>query len=58
MISQELLDKFKKLYEEHFNIVLTDQEATEAATDLVNLMKVLLKPEPKERSHNETFTTV
>lgn len=52
MISKELLDKFKKLYLEQFNITLTEEEATGMATDLVNLMKVILKPEPKP--HSET----
>lgn len=47
MISKELLDKFKKLYQEKFNITLTDEETTEMATNLVNLMKILLKPDPK-----------
>lgn len=67
MISQELLDKFKKLYLEQFNITLTEEEATGMATDLVNLMKVILKPEPKrpekagtpivERGDCETYKT-
>lgn len=47
MISNELLDKFKKLYKEKFDVTLTDEQATKAATDLVNLMRVLLKPDPK-----------
>lgn len=63
MVSPELLDKFKNLYKEQFDIKLTDEEATEMATSLVNLMKILVKPIPKseinelvtkERSPDET----
>ena len=46
MVSRELLDKFKMIYKEEFNVVITDEEATEMSTELVNLMKVLLKPAP------------
>ncbi len=56
MISKELLQKFKTLYQEQFNISLTDEEATKMATDLVNLMRVLLKPDPKpttDEAHQE-----
>ncbi len=64
MIDKELQEKFKKLYHEKFNIALSDEEATAMATDLVNLMKVLLKPTSKtnsvlisheERRHHETI---
>lgn len=67
MISNEILDKFKQLYQEKFGVILTDEEATQMATDLVNLMRVLLKPDPepaskepdlKERSENETIRTL
>lgn len=50
MITKELLEKFKKLYQEQFNISLTDEDATKMATDLVNLMRILLKPEPSLNS--------
>jgi len=50
MIDNELREKFKKLYFEKFNIALSDEEATVMATDLVNLVKVLLKPVPKPNS--------
>ncbi len=50
MISKELLDKFKKLYKEKFDINLTDEQATKMATDLVNLMRVLLRPNPKPKA--------
>lgn len=64
MVSKEILEKFKKLYKEKFNISLTDEETTQMATDLVNLMRVLLEPEDElnenkseqtERRHDETI---
>ena len=66
MITNEIREKFKKLYYEKFNITLSNEEATEMATDLINLMEVLLKPEskpnpiktyPEERSQDETIRT-
>lgn len=48
MVSKESLEKFKMLYQAKYNISLTDEEATQMATDLVNLMQVLLKPDPTE----------
>ena len=46
MISTELLDKFKKLYEEKYNIILNEEEALKMATDFLNLMKILMRPDP------------
>ncbi len=48
MVSGEMLEKFKKLYLNKYNVLLTDEEATEMTTALVNLMKILLKPEPSK----------
>lgn len=52
MVSRELLDKFKMIYKEDFNVILSDEEATEMSTELVNLMKVLLKPDPIPRTED------
>ena len=60
MISNEMLEKFKKLYLEKYNISLTNEEATRMATDLVNLMRILLKPDnpsQEERRQYETLAT-
>jgi hypothetical protein len=61
MISNELLEKLKKIYQAKFNVSLTNEEATQMATDIVNLMKVLLEPEPQEIKEegrqDETITT-
>jgi hypothetical protein len=66
MISKEILEKFKTLYKKKYDIDLTDEQTTQLANDLVNLMRVLLKPESKtvesetqqeERRQNETIGT-
>lgn len=66
MVSNEILQKFKNLYQEKFNVSLTDEEATQMTNDVVNLMQVLLEPDPeesqenspvKERRHDETIST-
>ena len=45
MVRAEIRDQFKKLYEEKFHIAITDEEATKMATDLINLVQVLVKPD-------------
>ncbi len=47
MISKEILEKFKRLYKEKYDIDLNDEQTTQLAGDLVNLMRVLLRPNPK-----------
>lgn len=56
MIRKELLDKFKKLYRDKYNIVLSDEEATELATHFVNLMDILIHPK-KDRQETDTQIT-
>lgn len=51
MVSKELLDKFKSLYQRKFDITLTDEEATKMATDLVNLMRILVSPS-SQKNHD------
>ena len=53
MISKELLDKFKKLYLQQFEITLSDEDATKMTTDLVNLIKILASS-PYQKN-NETY---
>ena len=66
MVSEVMLEKFKSLYLKKYNVSLTNEKATEMANGLVNLMSILLKPEPpittdkqhsKERGQDETITT-
>ncbi len=52
MISKELLAKFKKLYKDKYDIVLSDEETTELATHFLNLMEVLIKPKMKRAISN------
>lgn len=47
MISKTRLDEFKKLYLTKYNIVLSDEKATELATQFLTLMKILIYPDPK-----------
>ena len=50
MVSPEMLDKFKLLYLTKYNVKLTNEEATEMANGLVNLVEILLKPSPKKEN--------
>lgn len=45
-----MLDKFKLLYLKKYNIRLNNEEATEMANGLFNLMEILLKPSPKKEN--------
>jgi len=56
MVNQVLLEKFKKLYQEKYSIVLTDEEATELATQFLNLMKILIIPEQKTNENQLRLT--
>ncbi len=47
MVSKKMLEKFKTLYFEEFNVRLSDEVALKMATDLLNLMKILVWPESK-----------
>ncbi len=46
MISKELLDKFKTIYKNQFGEEISDQEALEQATKLLNMMRVIYRPLP------------
>lgn len=48
MLTRESLEKFKRIYQEQFNTTLTDEEATLMATDFLNMMKILVSPDPQE----------
>ncbi len=47
MLTEERLKEFTDLYYRNFKVRLSREEATKAATDLLNLMRVLTKPLPK-----------
>ena len=45
MVRVQKADKFKELYYQKYKIMLTDEEATQMANDLINLVYVLIKPD-------------
>jgi hypothetical protein len=47
MINTNILERAKNLYFEKYGVKLTNEKATELMTDLMNLMRVLLKPDIK-----------
>ncbi len=63
MISAPVREEFKQLYFRKYNIHLSNEEATEMATDLLNLVKTITKPKSftssinQERSENEAIRT-
>lgn len=48
MISNEQLDEFKRIYRKEFGKDISDQDALESATKLLNLLEVVYKPMTKE----------
>lgn len=53
MVNQAILEKFKRLYQEKYNITLDDEEATDLATKFINLMKILIIPDEDEDEADE-----
>ncbi|OHA46439.1 MAG: hypothetical protein A2541_00515 [Candidatus Taylorbacteria bacterium RIFOXYD2_FULL_36_9] len=43
MISKEALDKFKKIYKEHFDTELSNQDALDKATRVLRLVEIVYK---------------
>lgn len=48
MITTEQLKEFKAIYKKEFGEDISDKEALESATQLVNLMRIVYKPITKE----------
>ncbi|MFA5208389.1 MAG: hypothetical protein WC428_07150 [Candidatus Paceibacterota bacterium] len=48
MISEKALKEYKAIYKKEYGINLSDKEATEQATKLLSLMKVIYRPISKE----------
>ncbi len=44
MISEKSLEKFKKLYKDHFNIELSNQDALNKAIKLRRMVELVYKP--------------
>jgi hypothetical protein len=47
-IPREKLKEFKDLYKKHYGIDLTDQEALEKGTKLLNFVRIISQVDPKE----------
>ena len=43
MLNQKAIAEFKQIYQEEFRVLLSNEEATEKATLVLNLFKVLFK---------------
>ena len=52
MLPKQAIDEFKQIYLEEEGIVLSDEEATEKATALLGVFKILIKPYKKNESSN------
>ncbi len=48
MITKEALEEFKQIYKNQTSETLSDQEALESATKLLNIIQLVYKPIPKE----------
>lgn len=55
MLSKESIEKYKAIYKEEFGEELSDENAMEQATRLLNLARVVYQPMPKawELRYNE-----
>lgn len=53
MVTPEMLEKFKLLYLKNYNVTLTNEQATELANGLLNLMGILLKPSRQKDIDNQ-----
>lgn len=48
MISEKALKEFKEIYKEEFGEDISDEEAIDLGTRLINLFKVIYRPIPKD----------
>lgn len=53
-LSRQALDSFKAKYLEYYSISLTDEEAEEKAMQLLQFIKVIYRPIPKENEYGKT----
>ncbi len=59
MLPQQAIDEYKVLYKKRFGVILTDEEASFRANNLINLYKAVLGPESSgatervDNSHRE-----
>lgn len=50
MLSKKLVEEYKQIVKEEYKIELTDQEAFEQATNLVNFFDLLVKIDQKAKN--------
>lgn len=50
LITKEALEEYKKIYKKQTGEDLSDQEALESATKLLNLIQLVYKPVPENYS--------
>ena len=50
MVSKKALEEFKVIYKAEFGEKLSDEEAMGKGTKFLNLMKVIMRPVPKNTS--------
>lgn len=48
MISEKSLERFKKLYKDHFNIELSNEDALEKAIKCLRMVEIVYKPITQE----------
>lgn len=48
-IPKEKVDEFKDLYRKRFGIDLSDQEALEKGTKLLNFMRIIIQSQPEKK---------
>lgn len=55
MITAEQLSEFKEIYKKEFKKDISDQEALDKATRLINLMRIIYRPMTKNqyKKYNE-----
>lgn len=53
-ISNESLEEFKKIYEEEFQIKISDEEAREIAQRLLGFIALIYRPLPTEKEPDES----
>lgn len=46
-LSVSAISNFKRVYEQRFGVMLSDEEANEKGLDLLRFMKLIYKPIPK-----------
>ena len=52
-IEKEALDNFRSLYREEFGEDLSEDEAQEMASNLINLYELLMQPLPREMEEQD-----